>query len=350
MRLERADFRDLPGWGADEADALVAGVSRHLPEAVRARPAQARWLAWFQTARGADETALAFVERAFVPLRLTEPAFFTGYYEPVIAASRVREGRFQTPIYRRPDDLVRVAARADLPGDGTWGRMSADGAVVPYFDRAAIMGGALAGRGLELFYLADPVDAFFAQVQGSARLSLPDGSKVRIGYHGKTGHSYTAIGRVLIDEGALPEGGATMQTIRAWLAAHPDDVARILEANRSYVFFRERDEPGADLGPVAAGGVPLVPWRSLAVDRTMWRHGMPAYVETDVPGRGALAQVMMAEDAGSAIVGAGRGDIFMGTGDAAGDVAGAMKAPGRLTMIVPRHTAEALLAGQDMPP
>lgn len=351
MRLIRREFSDMPGWTDAEAQALAAGVLRHASPDIAARPAQADWLAWFAAAlpRGDAGAARAFVEAAFVPLRLAEDAFFTGYYEPLVPASRTRHGPYQTPLHRRPDDLVRTAPREDLPGDGTWGRASGDG-VVPHPDRAAIMAGALDGRGLELAFVADPVDAFFAQVQGSARLVLDTGETIRIGYHGKTGHPYTAIGRVLIDRGVLPEGGATMQTIRAALAQNSEIVPQILAANRSYVFFRERSDPGPALGPVAAGGVPLVPWRSLAVDRRFWRHGTPAFVETVVPERGALAQTMIAEDAGSAIVGPARGDIFMGTGEEAGAVAGRMKAHGRLTMIVPKREAEARLAASDAPP
>lgn len=315
------------------------GVARHIEPAGARRPHRAPWLGWFDevlAARATERRLREFVERHFVPMRIDAPGFLTGYYEPVIAASRTPAGALRTPLYRRPDDLVRVAPRADLPGDGTFGRRLPDGSVVPFFDRRAIAAGALAGRGLELAYVADPVDAFFAQVQGSARLVFPGGAVVRIGYHGKSGHSYTAIGRVLIERGALPEGGATMQTIRAWLAAHQEAVADVLAANRSYVFFRERESAGDALGPVAAGGVALRPWRSLAVDRAHTAMGTPVFVETAVPGRGEVTQVMVAEDTGAAIVGPARGDIFMGSGDDAGTVAGAMKAPARLTKLVPR--------------
>ncbi|RAI03388.1 transglycosylase [Acuticoccus sediminis] len=330
----------LPGWSEAEAEALLSGVARHLDPRVLERPAQAPWLRTIGPAlarRGRSHTET--VADAFTVWRLPETGLLTAYYEPVIAASRHRTGPFQTPIYRRPQDLVRVPARAGLPGDGTWARRAGDGRLEPYPDRAAIRGGALAGRGLELAYVADPVDAFFAQVQGSARLSLTDGGEMRIGYHGKTGHPYTAIGRVLIDRGWLPEGGATMQSIRAVLAANPGIVDETLNANRSFVFFRERPLGDPALGPVAAGGVPLVPRRSLAVDRTRIGLGTPIYVETDLPDIGSFAAATIAEDAGSAIVGPARGDLFIGTGDAAGDIAGRVKAAATWTMFLPRGIA-----------
>ncbi|WP_108660877.1 murein transglycosylase A [Acuticoccus kandeliae] len=333
-------FADLPGWDSAEAEALLSGLTRHFAPEIRARPHQAPWLgALAETLAAAPPArgARACVEALFVPMRIEAEGFLTAYYEPVIPASRERTGPYQTPLYRRPPDLVRVSpGRADLPGDGTFARALPDGRTVPYPDRLAIMNGELDGKGLEIAFFADPVDAFFAQIQGSARLAFPDGTETRIGYHGKTGHPYTAIGRVMIDRGLLPEGGATMQTIRAALAAHPERVAEILGANRSYVFFRERASMGPDAGPIAGGGVALTPLRSLAVDRAHIALGTPVYVETVLPARGAHNGVTIAEDTGSAIIGPARGDLFIGSGDAAGAIAGGMKAAARLTLILPR--------------
>jgi membrane-bound lytic murein transglycosylase A len=337
----RVPFADLPGWDAAEAEALLEGLARHLPRPIRERPHQARWLAHAADLLDARSSApRPFVEGAFRALTIEAPGFLTGYYEPVMAASRTRTERFTVPLYRRPPDLVRVdPPRADLPGDGTFARRGPDGTLAAYPDRAAIMAGALDGRGLELAFVEDPVDAFFAQVQGSARLVLPDGKTVRIGYHGRNGHPYTAIGRVMIEAGLLPEGGVTMQTIRAALAAEPDRAPGVLARNRSFVFFRERPSMGTQAGPIAAGGVPLVPWRSLAVDRTHIALGTPVFVETEVPGAGSWSGVTVAEDTGTAIVGPARGDLFFGSGERAGAIAGAMKAAARLTLIVPRNVA-----------
>ncbi|MEM8552084.1 MAG: MltA domain-containing protein [Pseudomonadota bacterium] len=315
---------------------------RHTDPLVAKRPHQAPWLGAFadkiaalsKDAPGLSPTQL--VEALFEPCRVPSAGFFTGYYEPIIEARRSAEGPFQTPLYRRPAELTRTEPLSHLPGDGTFAKRLADGRLAPMPDRAAIEAGTLSGRGLELAYVADPVDAFFAQVQGSARLRFADGSQVRIGYHGKTGHPYTAIGRVLIDQGVLPEGGATMQTIRDALAADPALVTPTLQANRSFVFFRERESAGPDLGPIAGGGVPLVPLRSLAVDRRFIADGTPLFVETTLPGGAAFRRVMIAEDTGSAIIGPARGDIFFGSGAAAGSEAGDMKAAGRLTVFQPR--------------
>ncbi|MEM6762357.1 MAG: MltA domain-containing protein, partial [Pseudomonadota bacterium] len=329
-------FSDLPGWGDAEALELLRGLRRHLSPQILARPHQAKWLASLPDLP--DEPIVApsrFVETHFTARHIEAEGFVTGYYEPIIAASRSRAGPFQTPLYRRPPDLVRVAPRAELPGDGTFARARPDGTLAPYHDRAAIETGALAGRNLELAFVEDPVDAFFAQIQGSARLKLDTGETVRISYHGKSGHPYTAIGRVMIDRGILPEGGATMATIRAALASDKSLVRPILQSNRSFVFFRERPAAGDCYGPIAAGGVPLVPWRSLAVDRGQIPLGTPVYVETTVPGQGKFAAVMIAEDTGSAIVGPARGDMFMGSGDEAGAISGEMKAAARFTLIEP---------------
>lgn len=333
-------FCALPGWDDAEAEALLSGLARHVAPEVAARPAQASWLAGFAGRLASrDGPALVFVEANFVPWRIAVPGFLTGYYEPIIPASRTRCGAFRHPLYRRPADLVRVhPPRSDLPGDGTFGRERADGSVEAYPDRAAIVAGALAGQGLEIAYVADPVDAFFAQVQGSARLRFEDGSEARVGYHGKTGHPYTAIGRVLIDRGWLPEGGATMQTIRAVFAARPEIVAATLEANRSFVFFREREAVAPDRGPVVAGGVALTPFRSLAVDRAHIALGTPVYLETLLPRRGEYHGIAIAEDTGSAIVGPARGDLFIGSGDEAREIAGELKAPAILTLVLPRGT------------
>lgn len=327
----------LPGWSESEAEALLDGVARHLDPAVHTRPAEAPWLADLAPSILRNgRSALDTVAAVFDAWRIPHPGFLTAYYEPIVPASRERTGAFQTPLLRRPPDLVRTPARPDLPGDGTWALRRADGRLEPYPDRPAIRAGAVDVDTLALAFVADPVDAFFAQVQGSARLRFPDGSETRIGYHGKTGHPYTAIGRVLIDRGWLAEGGASMQTIRAVLADHPEIVDETLDANRSYVFFREREMGDPRLGPRAAGGVPLVPLRSLAVDRAHIGLGTPVHVETVLPELGDFAAVTIAEDTGSAIVGPARGDLFIGTGPEAGAIAGVMKAAATLTVFLPK--------------
>src|SRR5690606_1136343 len=158
----------------------------------------------------------------------------------------------------------------------------------------AIMAGALGGRGLELVYLADPVDAFFVHIQGSARIRLAGGGVMRVTYAAKTGHPYTPIGRVLIERAALPRGGVAMETIRAWLAVHPDEAPAVLAENRSYIFFREAPVADPVLGPVAAAKVPLSPGRSLAVDRILHTFHMPVWIETTLPDGAPLERLMIA--------------------------------------------------------
>jgi membrane-bound lytic murein transglycosylase A len=203
------------------------------------------------------------------------------------------------------------------------------------------MAGHLDGRGLELVWLADPVDAFFIHVQGAARIALADGRTMRVTYAAKTGHPYTAIGRVLIEQGALTRETATMQGIRAWLAAHKDDAhgdaaAAVLAHNRSYIFFREAPVSDPALGPIAAAKVPLTAGRSLAVDRLLHTFHTPVWIETMLPGGEAFRRLTIAHDTGSAIVGPARGDIFFGSGAAAGAIAGAMRSGGRFVVLLPR--------------
>ncbi len=210
---------------------------------------------------------------------------------------------------------------------------------VEYHDRPAIDAGVLSGQGLELAWVEDKVDLFFAQVQGSARLAMTDGTTRRISYAAKSGQRFTGIGRVLADMGEIPLEQVTMQSIRAWLKANPRRVDEILHHNRSYVFFKwaEVDDPA--LGPIAAAKVPLTPGRSMAVDRLLHTFGTPFYI--DAPTLTAFdakpfRRLMIAQDTGSAIVGPARGDLFAGSGDAAGEIAGVVKAAADFYALLPR--------------
>lgn len=339
-------FDDLPGWADDDHRAALA-VFRRGAEVLADHPPRQREL-------GVDPrnltTALkdavdagnarAFFERRFTPVLVDEPAHFTGYYEPEVAGSRVRAPGFTVPLHGVPDDLVEVTP-GTVPGldpEYRFARMTAT-CLDAYHDRGAIQAGALDGRGLEIAWLADPVDAFFIHIQGAARLRLPDGGTMRVTYAAKSGHPYTPIGRVLIERGALPAGGATMQTIRAWLRDNPDERDAVLASNRSYIFFREAPVTATELGPIAAAKVPLTTGRSLAVDRTLWSFHLPVWVETTLPDGAPFARLMVAQDTGSAIVGPARGDIFFGSGDAAGEIAGTMNARGRFVVLFPRGVA-----------
>ena len=360
FRLVPLAFSDLPGWaGDDHAAALAAfrlgaAVAGEHPPKARALGTDAAALSRALAAAavmppGASASAArAFFEPPFRPFAV-EPAegaaFFTGYYEPVVAGSRHASPAFPSPLLRPPADLVEIDPDPTPPGidPGTrFARRLPDGSLVPHPDRGAIMAGAPDRCGLALVHLADPVDAFFVHIQGAARVRLAEGGEMRVTYAAKSGHPYTPIGRVLIEAGALPKGGATMATIRAWLAAHPDEAPAVMARNRSYIFFREAPVDDPALGPVAAAKVPLVAGRSLAVDRLVHSFHTPGFVETTIPGGAPWSRLMVAHDTGSAIVGPARGDLFFGSGDEAGTLAGAMQARGRFVVLLPGAPAVAV--------
>ncbi len=353
FRLEPRDFNAMAGWAEDDHVAALAAFRRGArvlqehPPKTRATGIDAAALAaaMIRAERLGDVTgvaARAFFEAEFAACEVVaddKPGFFTGYYEPIVDGSRIRSPKFAVPIYGVPDDLVEIdpdRPPAGLEAGTRFARCLPD-RLAPYPDRDTIEAGFLAGRGLEMVYLADPVDVFFIHIQGSARIRLAEGGEMRITYAAKTGHPYTPIGRVLIAAGALPAGGATMQTIRAWLADHPGEAASVMARNRSFIFFREAPVADPELGPVAAAKVPLTPGRSLAVDRLIHGFHMPVWVDTRLPDGEVFRRLMVAQDTGSAIVGPARGDIFVGSGDQAGAVAGALQAPGRFVLLVPRR-------------
>ena len=168
---------------------------------------------------------------------------------------------------------------------------------------------------------------------------------MRVSYAAKSGHPYTPIGRVLIETGALESGKAMMPAIRAWLAANPDSASSVMAKNRSFIFFREAPVDESGLGPIAAAKVPLTAGRSLAVDRLLHGFHSPVWVETILPGGEAFRRLTIAQDTGSAIIGHARGDIFFGSGDPAGAIAGAMAASGRFVLLVPRGSDLSRLYG-----
>jgi membrane-bound lytic murein transglycosylase A len=346
------DYAALPGWHQDDHGAAFRALRRSAAIAA-SRPPRSRGIdgealaAVLARVRAlpADlpaDRARAFFEAELAPFEIVSrsgPAFFTGYYEPIVAGSRVATDRFKEPLYRVPADLVELDPARPPPGvdaDLRFARKTGSG-LVPYYDRAEIQAGALAGRGLELAYLADPVDAFFIHVQGAARIALCDGSTMRVTYAAKSGQAYTAIGRVLVATGALEPGKATMRGIRAWLAANPERAATAMAQNRSFIFFREAPVDDADLGPVAAAKVPLTPGRSLAVDRLLHTFHTPVWIDTALADGTPFRRLTVAQDTGSAIVGPARGDIFLGSGEHAGEIAGGMASQGRFVVLAPRR-------------
>lgn len=300
------------------------------------------WDAACTGAASSSEPA-AFFASQFTPVIVgTAPGFATGYFEPEILGSRAAAPGFATPFYRRPADLVDVDL--GLFGEEGQGRTLrghiVGNTLVPYPARADIMAGALAGKGLELAYAADPFEAFFLEIQGSGRLRLPDGSIMRIGYDSQNGRGYVAIGKVLREAGELPAGGVSMNSILAWLRANPAKAPGVLAANPSVVFFREIIGDG----PIGAMGVAVTPRISVAADPTFVPLGAPLIVTTTLPGNRPFSALMVAQDTGGAIKGANRIDLFMGGGDAARADAGAQAAAAEVIILLPNAAAARLLA------
>lgn len=357
LKLEPTSFAALAGWADDDHGqallAFVASCSRQPAangiEAWQRLGVTRETLASVCTAAaavppGEREAARAFFERHFVPALASNngdpKGLFTGYYEPELRGSKHRGGPFQVPIHRPPDNLVTVdlgAFRPEWNGQQLIGQLTGQ-KLVPVPARADIDRGALAGRDLELFWVDSAVDAFFLHLQGSGRVLLEDGGAVRVGFAGKNGRAYYAIGRELIRRGAIAEEQMSMQAIRAWLTDHPDEAAAVMAMNPSYVFFRELDGPG----PIGSQNIVLTPGRSLAVDPAFVALGVPLWLESEEPLSGApLRRLVVAQDTGGAIKGPVRGDLYWGTGAAAGERAGAMKAEGRYYLLIPRPAAPA---------
>lgn len=358
--LRRASFTDLAGWQDDDHLAAFHAF-RRCGERNRQKPYRsgsfgvpiAALEPVFARALDAQFTsqgeARAFFESNFEPFAILPPqgeGLVTGYYEPVHEASPVETGAFRVPLLAVPDDLVELDDRNDLPeplSRARFGRLNEDGEIVAYHDRRAVETGALGARARPLLWLRDPVDAFFIHVQGAARLAMADGTQRRVTYAAKSGHEFTGPGRVLVEMGEIPAADVSMQSIRAWLRAHPDRINEILWQNRSYIFFREVEPGDPDLGPVAAAKVQLSPGRSIAVDRLLHTFGTPFHISSERLlsfGGTPFCRLMIAQDTGSAIVGPARADLFAGTGDEAGEIAGVINHPARFHMLVPRVEAE----------
>ncbi|HEY1943428.1 MAG TPA: MltA domain-containing protein [Roseiarcus sp.] len=357
-RLEPVGFEDLAGFARDDAsDAFAAFLvsARALCEGVRptraAREASPRLLAVAREAlalEGAgDAAARRFFVEHFQPFRVRSDVegagFLTGYYEPLVKGSLHPTADFTAPILARPADLVSFAlgaAPAALDPTLAGAQRLPGGALRAYPDRAAIE----AAGGEATVWLEDEVEVFLAQVQGSARVELPDGRQVRLAYDGRNGQPYTSIGRLLIDAGEIPEPEMSLARLKRWLRDNglkAGETGRaLMQRNRSYVFFKLEEAFDPALGPTGGAGVPLTPLRSIAIDRSIWPYGTPFFIDAELPWRSApptaFRRLMIAQDTGSAILGAARADIFFGGGEAAGARAGAIRHAGHFTVLLPR--------------
>ena len=301
------------------------------------------WRPACDAARGwADSEAPRFFESQFTLVQVGDGrGLATGYYEPEILGSRTRQPGYEVPVYGVPSDLVEADLGAFVPslaGQRIRGRIEGN-RLVPYANRADIESGALAGRGLEIAWAADPVEFFFLQIQGSGRLRLPDGSVMRIGYAGQNGHSYVGIGRMLRDRGVLQPGEASMQGLMSYLRRQDDGGASIMRENPSFIFFRELT--GA--GPLGSLGVPVVARASVAADPAFVPLGAPVWLAFD---RAEATGLWIAQDTGGAIRGANRFDTFWGAGDEARAISGGMSSRGAALILLPHASVTRLNGGR----
>ena len=265
-----------------------------------------------------------FFELLFRPVLIEDgkDALFTGYFEPELNGARYPSSRFRYPLYAMPPEARSVPQ---------W-----------YSRRELLEDRKLEGRGLEIVWVDDPVEKFFLQIQGSGRVNLPDGSKVRVGYGGKNGHEYRSIGKELVRLGIFQPHQVSATVIKNWVRRNPEAGKELLFHNPSYVFFREVSEVPAHLGPLGAMNRSVTAMRTIAVDPKFVPLGAPVWIEKD--GKGPMRRLMIAQDTGSAIKGAQRADIFFGTGDAAGRAAGQLKDPGRMVVLLPIQRAYSMVS------
>ncbi len=277
--------------------------------------------------------------------------FVTGYYEPEIDGDLVKSAAFAAPVLARPDDLVvlnETNRPAGLDPALTAARRLADGSLVPYPDREAIEKGAIETHAQPIVWLRDKVEVFFVQVQGSARVKLPDGRRLRLVYAGRNGQPYSSIGQALIHDGLLKSGDMSLAGVKRWLREHGladgEAGSALLQRNRSYIFFRLDSAPETHEGPIGGAGIALTPLRSIAVDRRYWPYGLPIWIDTKLPTYPGMPdpfrRLMIAQDTGAAILGTARADIFFGSGSRAGVLAGHVRHPARFFVLLPRPQAD----------
>lgn len=350
-------FEDIAGFEADDLDAAFAAFrrsARHLFDRLpQQRPARAPAAGLIRAARAAlewESGADAFFRVWFRPHRLPQQGFVTAYYEPQVEARLTPEPGFETPALSRPPDLVTLATTPLWISDHdalTSARRLPDGTFTPFPTRAGIEEGGAATGAEPIAYVRDAVELFLIQVQGSARLRLHDGSTRALTYDGRNGWPYTSIGRLMIERGIVPEGEMSLERLKAALrgmGAGPGQPGRrLMQENRSYVFFRLDDSEERRLGPIGGEGVTLTPLRSIAVDRGRWSYGLPFWISTRVPWareeETRFERLMIAQDTGSAILGEARADLFFGTGPQAGSLAGRVRHPADFIVFLPTEDA-----------
>jgi len=360
VRLPRASaeqiaFSALDGWADDDHAAAYGSFVNSCRAILKGNKAMRRarpiYAGLFEVCLRASSSgkldgahARKFFESNFKPVKITpfadpEGPFYTGYYETEFEGSRFPSPEFNIPIYSKPSNLVMPAR----PGAGKIGRRFGRKKVLPYYDRTEIEEGILAGRGLEICWVKNPVDAFFAQIQGSTRIKLDTGKTLRLNYDAHNGMPYVPVGKFLIQRGIVSKEEMSMDKIRAFMEANPDEGRELRRKNRSFVFFREVALADHEEG-IGAQGIPLTAGRSLAVDRHIHVYGTPIWVEAELPidsekPETRFRRLLIAQDTGSAIVGPARADIYFGGGEEVGHAAGRIKQHGKFVMLVPTTVA-----------
>ncbi len=331
--LEPINFDGIAGWAADDHAAALGCYLRSASLTGLPAPEAGE----VQSLLKDRQKARAFFEETFAAFRvLAAPGLLTSYFEPVLKGSRKQSAAFPVPLYRRPSDLSPLLPGHPLSDRGlTAGRETASG-FEPYFTRAEIEAGALAGKGLEILFVADRLEVFVMHVQGSGLIELDDGSAVRLTFDGKNGHPYSSIAKLLVARGHLTLEEADLEGMLAWLRAQPDTQV-FLNENKSYIFFKELEHAAA--APRGSSGAELRPGRSLAADPLYHAPGTPIWVvapELDFEGA-PLRRLLIAQDTGSAITGPQRGDIFAGMGADARRVAGRTRHRCEFIVLRPRR-------------
>jgi membrane-bound lytic murein transglycosylase A len=344
----------LPGWSDDRVDEAWPAFRAGCAALVVSDATNALWQQPCSAAEALSPidraTVRRFFESHFIPYQVVaadgrDTGMVTGYYEPLLAGSRVRSPRYNVPLYAAPDDLLTIDLTElypELRDKRLRGRVEGK-RVVPYWSRAEIENGTAPVSGRTLVYVEDPVEAFFLQIQGSGRVRLAEGGIIRVGYADQNGHPYRSIGRILVERGELPLERASLQGIREWGRRNPQKLGSLLDENPSYVFFREVPAPVPGTleaqidGPFGSLGVPLLRERTIAVDTRAVPLGAPVYLATTYPlSTRPLTRLTLAQDTGGAIRGAVRADFFWGFGDDAGREAGRMRQDGRMWILWPK--------------
>jgi membrane-bound lytic murein transglycosylase A len=349
----------ISGWRKADLDLSLAAFQRSSREILTSASGFSRsptYAGTLQDWRLACEASLEatdarkFFETHFAAFEVRDQerpqGLFTGYYEPVVEGTRHAHPDFPVPVYRKPRDLVSFTPEESKQTGLAYGRRR-DGKAEGYDTRQMIEEGALRNQSLEVCWLKDWTDAFFMHIQGSGRVRLAEGGEIRLAYAGKTGQPYTGIGGVLLKQGVGTPETMSMQMLREWMKDHSTEARELMWNNKSYVFFQEIAVSDPKLGAIGAAKVNLTPLRSLAVDRRHWMFGTPIFLETKTPpetpgGARPFVELMVAQDTGTAIKGLVRGDVYWGWGESQAHIAGHMKSPGKMKVLLPHAVGRSL--------